>query len=96
MHKNDGDESGPVWVKLVNVSDQIEFGLIKGLLEMAEIPVVKKVGNLGGYAEILTGISFEGIDIYVPEDRYEEAKAIIEDPEDTTEEVPEHNMDISE
>lgn len=88
MHKNDSDEKGPVWVKLVNVSDQIEFGIIKGLLEMAEIPAVKKVGNLGGYAEILTGISFEGIDVYVPEDRYEEAKGIID--------TPEQNIDISE
>lgn len=88
MHKNDSDEKGPVWVKLVNVSDQIEFGIIKGLLEMAEIPAVKKVGNLGGYAEILTGVSFEGIDVYVPEDRYEEAKEIID--------TPEQNIDISE
>ena len=88
MHKNDSDEKRPVWVKLVNVSDQIEFGIIKGLLEMAEIPAVKKVGNLGGYAEIFTGISFEGIDVYVPEDRYEEAKEIID--------TPEQNIDISE
>lgn len=96
MHRNDDDEKGPVWVKLVNVSDQIEFGLIKGLLEIAEIPAVKKVGNLGGYAEILTGISFEGIDVYVPEDRYEEARQIIEAPEDAADEAREQNMDISE
>lgn len=111
MHMNDSDETGPVWVKLVNVSDRFEFELIKGLLEIAGIPAVRKIGNLGGYAEILTGISFEGIDILVPEDRYEEAVQIIEAPEDTAEEAaedayeenrdedteePEDDMDISE
>ncbi|MDD4188957.1 MAG: DUF2007 domain-containing protein [Eubacteriales bacterium] len=98
--RDEADEKRPDWVKLVNVSNQIEFSIIKSLLDMAEIPAVKKVGNLGGYAEILTGISFEGIDIYVPEDRYEEAREMIETQEDNSEgspeESPEHDVDISE
>ena len=74
---NEEKEKSPEWVLLTNVFDHIEYGIIKGILEMAEIPVVRKSSGIGGYTEILTGINFEGMDLLVPADRYEEAKELI-------------------
>ncbi len=75
------------WVKLTYVFDHIHFGIIKGLLDTADIPVVQKARGIGGASEVLTGINAQGIDIMVPEDRYEEAKDMLSDTADDNSDV---------
>lgn len=62
------------WVVLTNVLNDIEFGIIKGLLEIAGIPAVRRVEGI----QQLIGAQLGGIDILVPSDRLGEAKQLLE------------------
>lgn len=85
--ENDNKQKEIKWVRLTSVFDHINFGIIKGLLETANIPVVQKSRGIGGYTEILTGINAQGIDMLVPEDRYDEARDMLAGSEDESAEV---------
>ena len=60
---------------LINVHNQIEANILIGLLEMSDIPCNKVDKGLG---EVYLGSGNLGVDIYVTEDKLEEAKKIIE------------------
>lgn len=51
------------------------------LLESFGIPVLKKYREGGGAGRIVLGFSGYGADLYVPVSRLEEAKALLEPPE---------------
>ena len=65
------------WERLTTVGNDIEFGMVAGLLQMANIPVVRNVKGIDGYMQIILGMPIAGIDIYVPNDRFEEAYELI-------------------
>lgn len=65
------------WVKLTNAANEIEFNMIAGLLDMAGIPVIKEVSGIDGFLEIMIGVPVAGINVMVPEEKYEEALQLI-------------------
>lgn len=83
-----GDNKGN-WVFLTKVGNDIEFGMVKGLLEMAGIPVVRKVRGVDGFLQIVLGSPLAGIDVMVPEDKYDEALELINAPVEEQEEQEE-------
>lgn len=62
-----------MWVYLTTVANDIEYRIIAGLLETADIPSFRKAA---GIDEII-GISPSGIDVLVPEEKYEEARMLL-------------------
>lgn len=64
-------------VKLVNVTNHIEAGIIMNLLLNNNIPCFKKDQFLGSYMNLYMGYSVYGEDIYVDERDYERALDII-------------------
>lgn len=62
---------------LVNCKDDFEAQLIEGLLTSAGIPVHKEYRGTGQILKIYAGLGRD-IDIYVPGDRLEEAKLLLE------------------
>jgi hypothetical protein len=74
-------------VKLINVTNSIEAGIIMNLLLNNNIPCIKKDKFLGGYMNLYMGYSVYGEDIYVDEGDYEKALDVISilTPEEDTE-----------
>lgn len=69
------------WAVLTNVSNDIEYEIIAGLLHTGNIPTIKQYKGLDGYLVIFTGTPIiNGIDVLVPEDKLEEARMIIDAP----------------
>ena len=70
-------------VLLVTVSNTMEANIVESLLKSYDIPVMKKHRESGGYIEIYMGMTNFGIDIYVTESLFQNAKEILESqPED--------------
>ena len=68
------------WVYLTKAANNIEFSIIESLLKTESIPVIPKTIPIDGFLNVLAGATFEGIDLMVPEDRHDEALAIINAP----------------
>lgn len=62
---------------LVNCRDDFEASMIEGLLRSADIPVHKQYRGTGHLLKVYSGVG-QDIDIFVPEDCYEEAKLLLE------------------
>jgi len=62
---------------LVNCRDDFEAQLIEGLLQSADIPVHKKYRGVGHALKLYGGVG-QDIDLYVPADRLEEARRLLE------------------
>jgi len=65
-------------VFLVNVVDEMEYNIIKSLLEAEGIVTLRKIPSTGQYMNVLFGSSYTGIDIFVMQDDYDKAKEIME------------------
>ena len=65
-------------VFLVNVVDEMEYNIIKSLLEVEGIVTLRKIPSTGQYMNVLFGSSYTGIDIFVMQDDYDKAKEILE------------------
>ena len=65
------------WDLLTTVANDIEFEMVAGILQMGEIPVIRKVKGIDGFIQIILGVPIAGIDIYVPKDRYLEANELL-------------------
>jgi len=77
-----GEHVPPVYLMRASSVDMADIMTI-GLLEAYEIPVIKMLPNNGALGKVVLGMSGSGIDIYVPETMYFEAKAILEaEPDD--------------
>lgn len=61
------------WVHVTTAANEIEMGIIAGLLEMAGIPVNSRAIGVDRYV----GVPIAGLDIRVPADRYEEALQVL-------------------
>ena len=79
------DEGKPVKpVRLTTVmGNQMDYELTVNLLQAYGVPTVRDYPNAGELAKLIFGFTGAGMDIYVPETFYEEAKALLEaEPED--------------
>lgn len=65
------------WDCLTTVANDIEFEMVAGILQMGEIPVIRKVRGVDGFIQIILGMPIAGIDIYVPKDRLQEASELL-------------------
>ena len=63
---------------LVTVYDEIERGLICGILQEEQIPYQCKDRGSGEMARLLTGFSAFGCDIFVPKAAHERASELLE------------------
>ena len=62
--------------KLINVANQMEADMLVELLKNNEINAMAKTSGSGGYLQVAMGTNMFGVDIYVDEEQYEEAKKI--------------------
>lgn len=67
---------------LMNVGDTIEAGIIESKLKASGIDTIRSNREQGDLLNIILGKSFIGVDILVPEEKYEEAKRILESSPD--------------
>jgi len=65
------------WALLLQTYDEREAEMLQALLQSAGIPVIRKDRGAGGYLKIHMGMNKLGVDIYVPEEYYEEALSVI-------------------
>lgn len=72
-----GFEQNIEWDCLTTVANDIEFEMVAGLLQMGEIPVIRKVRGVDGFIQIILGMPIAGIDLYVPRDRFQEALELL-------------------
>ena len=78
-HKiSDGDEVS----HLITVYDVAVLGIVRGLLEDAEIPYLVRERGTGSAMRIMTGFSLFGTDVFVPTDALEVAKGLVAGLED--------------
>lgn len=64
-------------VLLITVSDENEATIIQELLKVNKIPSLRKHRGIGNYLQISTGMSIYGIDIFVAESQFEQAREIL-------------------
>ncbi len=95
MNEDNDFESKIKWVIVATVANSIEFEMVTGLLEMAQIPVVKKTYGVDSFSEVLFGMPISGMDVLVPEDRLEEAKQILNTNEEDLEKEIEKEVEES-
>ncbi|MDP4093768.1 MAG: DUF2007 domain-containing protein [Bacillota bacterium] len=62
------------WVHLTTAADDMELEILAGLLESAGIPSSRKFIGIDKYV----GAPLAGLELMVPESRFEEAKSILE------------------
>ena len=78
-HKiSDGDEVS----HLITVYDVAVLGIVRGLLEDAEIPYLVRERGTGSAMRIMTGFSLFGTDVFVPTNALDVAKGLIAGLED--------------
>ena len=71
-------DQGEDVVLLTTVHDDVEKGLLCGILEEEQIPYLLKDRGSGEAVRILTGYSVFGSDIFVPKALYEKASELFE------------------
>lgn len=64
-------------VFLISVGDENEANIIQNLLDIHQIPSLKKYRDIGGYMKVYMGTSAFGVDIYVPESCVETAVELL-------------------
>lgn len=69
----DAVKSDIQWIVLTTVKNDIEFEMLRNVLELADIPAIRNVKGVDGFAQIILGAPIAGIDVMVPEDRFDEA-----------------------
>ena len=79
-------------VKVYNSGNSLETEQIIQTLKERGIPAMKKDAGAGGYMAISTGMSLSGADIYVEEEKADEARDIIALITDVSDEEPEENL----
>lgn len=95
---SDGDEID----RLTTVYDPVTLGMVRGLLEDADIPYLTRDRGTGTVVKLVTGFSMFGTDIFVPTSAMETARDLIaglEDAEAVTvidgEDVPDGDADVT-
>lgn len=65
------------WALLIQTFNENEAEIVESLLRPYDIPTLRKDRGAGGYVKIYMGMTNLGIDLYVPANRYWEAKDLI-------------------
>ena len=65
-------------LKLKRVSNEIELGMVKGILDDNGIPYIVRDRGPVGYSRVITGGSHFGADIMVGEADFQKAKDLLE------------------
>lgn len=73
-------------VYLMTAADEREYDVCKSLLEAYGIPVLKRQREAGGYLSISMGMNIYGVDIYVPEEYYNDAVELVKNTVENKEE----------
>lgn len=63
---------------LVTVHNDAELALYSSILEGEQIPYLSKDRGSGGAVRVIAGYSIFGIDLLVPEERFDEAVAVLD------------------
>lgn len=71
-----GEPKKPVFLKHISGS-QLDIKLITGMLRAFDIPVFCSYPNDGEFGELIIGMAGPGVDIYVPEENYDDAVNIL-------------------
>jgi hypothetical protein len=77
----DGQPEKPVRLKHVSAVN-MEDAMLVNMLKAYGIPVITNYPQDGAMGKVVMGMSGFGTDIYVPESRLEDAKALMEDTPD--------------
>lgn len=71
----DAASAGPAL--LASIRDGLEAGMMEAMLQEAGIPVLRKYPESGQLLHMVMGTSLYGTELYVPQDRLEEARALL-------------------
>lgn len=67
----------PKFIKLVTVSDKVQFDIISSIFSDEEIPYIVKDDEAGSIMRILGGSSIYGATFYVPDFIYEKSRNLV-------------------
>lgn len=67
---------------LTHVDTEMELNMIKGLFEDNDITILVEKQGTGAYLAVHSGFNYQGSDIYVSEDDFEEATNLLQVLED--------------
>lgn len=65
------------WAYLTGIVNERETEIIESMLKAYDIPVLRKDRGAGGYLKIYMGMTYMGIDLYVPESKIELARELV-------------------
>ncbi len=65
------------WGHLIFIYSETEADIVMGLLETADIPVIKAYKGAGVLQKVYTGRA-AGVDLFVPLEKLDEAKALLQ------------------
>jgi hypothetical protein len=65
-------------IKLRSITSEIEFGMIKAILDDSNIPYIVRDHGPGGHMRIIGGSSIFGTDILVDEANFDKANSLLE------------------
>ncbi|MBA1336445.1 MAG: hypothetical protein HPY66_2880 [Firmicutes bacterium] len=75
MGNNDVEDTEE-WAFLMNVYNDTEAEIVKGMLEAEGIPAVIRYKGMGTFLKVYTGTVID-VDLYVPRDRLEKARKLV-------------------
>lgn len=76
-NKNEDTDSRYTPTFLCSLNDGVETDIVISLLECNDIPVMKKRHGSGEYLKISTGMSFQGVNLYVPSELLNKAQELL-------------------
>lgn len=74
----DNNKDGINIIKLRSISNEMELGMIKGILDDNNIPYIVKDYGSGGYMRIIGGSSLFRTDVMVNEVDFDKANSLLE------------------
>jgi hypothetical protein len=72
------------WVALAEYGSRLEADFVNGILEEAGIPVLVKGPITGVFGPGFAGATAEGVTLFVPKDRLEDARDLISNSPEST------------
>lgn len=66
------------WILLTEITTENEVTIIESFLQSHEIPVVKQLKGNGEMLKLYTGVTNDGIEIFVPASQEQRAKGLLE------------------
>ncbi len=71
---------------LITVDDTIEADIIESKLNASEIKTIRNYHEPGAYLTLILGKTIMGVDIFVEEDKFDEANALLESAKEVSDE----------